>query len=151
MNEVDPAPPGAAPGQPNRAVIIAFLVGGFALVTVSMLAQKFRNAPVRQVPLIRITGDSLSVANPATIRFMTTAPLTSSAQGWMAGDLHPHALIDQQVIMPMGPDIVNIAADTFALTLPRLDAGFHHLRLYWADAAHKAVGDSAHVVLRITR
>jgi hypothetical protein len=149
VTEESPTPP-LPPARANRAVIIAFLIAGFALVAVSMLAQKLRNPVKRTAPAIRIIGgDTVTFANGATIRFVTTAPLVSSAHGWIAGDLHPHALIDQQMIMPMGTDIASVAADTFVLSLPHLDTGVHHLRLYWADGTHKAIGDSAHVILRV--
>lgn len=140
----------AGASSPNRAIIVAFLVGGFALIAVSTVAQRLRNPPAPVVPTIVIPPrDTSAVTNPATLRFVTDAQLQSGTHGWMSGSLHPHALIDQLVVMPMGADISHIAGDTFSLALPRLSPGSHTVRIFWADAAHLGAGDSAMVTINI--
>lgn len=147
MNDSGQQPPSPAP---NRAVIIAFLVGGFLLVTVSMLAQKFRTGAGGKTPGIQVVdGDSISVTNPASIRFVTNANLAAGPNGWAAGKLHPHALVDSVVLMPAGNEITRLPGDTFSLTLPRLDPGTHQVRIFWADASHQPTGKSAQVTVHI--
>ncbi len=135
--------------SPNRAVIIAFLLGGFLLVLVSMLAQKLQNAPPRTIPAFQFASDNPPVTNPITVRFVTSASLTLSDQGWTAGDLHPHVLVDANMVMPVGSDIAPISRDTFSLRLPHLTPGTHAVRIFWADGSHRPLGDTAATFLTV--
>lgn len=137
--------------SPNRSVIIAFLFGGFLLLLVSMLAQRLQNAPRRTIPAFQFASDNPPITNPVTIRFVTNASLTLGDQGWTAANLHPHVLVDANLVMPMGSDIAPISHDTFSLRLAYLTPGAHAVRIFWADGSHRPVGDTAATVLNVTR
>jgi hypothetical protein len=136
----------------QRGVIIAFVVGAMILLGVSFISNMVQHQKPRVVPAIRIVNaTSNAVSNPVVVAFVTSAKLQSDAAGWHADDLHPHALVDSAVIMPMGHDIRFVGGDTFHLVLPALSPGSHVVRMFWADAAHLGVGDSATTHILVAR
>jgi hypothetical protein len=136
--------------QSNRGVIVAFLIGGAALLGVSLFAYVVRQRVPERAPAIRFIRQADGAGmRDSEIWFVTDAQLHSTSQGWMAGDLHPHALIDNTMIMPMQNDIRAVGGDTFALHPGRLMNGSHTIRLFWADGAHVATGDTAVTVVNI--
>jgi hypothetical protein len=135
----------------RRGVIIAFVAGGLAILLVSFVANTLQKQPRKSGPPIVIVGPgNKAVSNPAIITFVTSAPLQKTAQGWSAGDLHPHAIIDSTtMMMPMPGDIRPVQGDTFKMTLGNLPIGRHSIMMFWANAAHIGVGDSVSTVVII--
>src|SRR5690606_29759157 len=96
------------------------------------------------------SGDT--VTNPVTLRFRTPADLAfDSAMGWMAGDLHLHAMVGTLEIMPAAADIEG-SGSTFTWRLPALDAGTHRIYLTWAGRHHGSLrGQADTVVVQLER
>ena len=136
---------------PRRGLIIAFLIGGFVLVGISIFANSVQNAPAAVAPRVTmIGGSSQSAANPAVLRFTTEPRLEVVNSVWAAGNMHPHVLVDGAMTMPMGDDIT-LVGDTALLHMRQLAQGTHSVSLFWADAGHLPIGDSTHVDLTIVR
>ncbi|HEX2166706.1 MAG TPA: hypothetical protein VHG09_05650 [Longimicrobiales bacterium] len=132
MHVPDPRPPNRTPA------IIGFLIAGGLILGVSFFVTRLDSDSYDDVPPISIlapaSGDT--VTNPVTIEFRTSADLHfDTAMGWMASDLHLHAIVDSVEIMPAAADI---AAQESGWTwqLPTLGAGNHRLYLTWAGRHH---------------
>jgi hypothetical protein len=122
----------------SRAPAIAgFLGAGALLLAISFFADRRPRGPAPELPPIRMlaprSGDE--VANPVTVRFTTPAPLRLSTNGWTAGDLHLHVLIDGVELMSSAVAIQS-QSDTFTWRLPPLERGGHRIYLTWAARHH---------------
>ncbi len=126
----------------RKAAIIGFLIAGAALLGLSMFAQSHRTAATVDVPRRDVVDVVLAPDGSVVLRFRTPAPLALTSMGWVAGNLHLHALVDSVTRMAGAADLAHVAADTFQWTLPPLDAGAHEVSLFWADMDHRDIGDS---------
>lgn len=144
-----------AEAPPSRTpAIIGFLIAGAAILGASFLVSTLdRDRDGDNVPPISIvapaSGDS--IADPPAILFATPAPLElHPGMGWMARDLHLHAMVDGREYMPAAADIA--ARDSlWTWTLPPLGPGTHTLYLTWAGRHHgnlRGVTDTVTVHVR---
>jgi hypothetical protein len=138
------------PERPRTGVILAFLAGGALIVGLSMFSQYARTKPQRSAPAIQILEPGpVRQSDTVFVRFVTTARLMFHDNAWMAGDLHPHMQLADETRMAAAPDIVHIAADTFAWKITGLPPGTHNVTIFWADMGHIAAGDSSTIRLTI--
>lgn len=137
---------------PQRTpAIIGFLVAGAVILGVSFFVstREAGSDVYDDVPPLTILSPSSgdSVANPLTIVFRTPGSLEfDAAMGWMAGDLHLHAMAGEQEIMPAAADIVP-RDSVFTWRLPRLGAGTHRIYLTWAGRHHGNLRGQADTVI----
>lgn len=141
--------------QPSRTpAIIGFLIAGALILGASFFVSTLDRDGNDDVPPIAIdapaSGDTLT--NPVTIRFRTPGDLAfDSAMGWMAGDLHLHAMAGDREIMPAAVDIAG-ADSAFTWRLPDLDPGTHRIYLTWAGRHHGNLrGQADTVVVHLER
>jgi hypothetical protein len=121
----------------NRTpAIIGFLFAGALILAAGFLASRGTRSEPGAVPPLRIVAPAAdTVANPVVLEFSTPAPLTLTAAGWTARDMHLHLMLDGVEIMPAAADIT--ATDsTFLWRLPPLEPGRHTLFLTWAGRHH---------------
>lgn len=118
-------------------VIGGFLAAGLIILALGFLARTPGGAREDRVPAIVVldpaTGDT--VRGTVTVRFRTTDELSLGTQGWTAGELHLHAMVDGVELMPAAADISG-ADSTFAWRLPPLPPGDRTLYLTWAGRHH---------------
>lgn len=138
---------------PSRTpAILGFLIVGGAILGASFLVSTRADDAFDDVPPLTILapepGDT--TPNPVTVVFRTTDALRlDPALGWIAGDLHLHAMAGDREIMPAAADI---AADdsTFTWRLPPLQPGTHRVYLTWAGRHHGNLrGDADTVVVHV--
>ena len=141
--------------QPSRTpAIIGFLIAGAVILGASFFVSTLDSDGGDDVPPLAIdapvSGDTLT--NPVTIRFRTPGDLAfDSAMGWMAGDLHLHAMVGALEIMPAAADIAG-SDSTFTWRLPPLAAGTHRIYLTWAGRHHGNLrGQADTVVVHVAR
>ena len=141
---------------PQRTpVIVGFLLAGAAILGVSFFVSSRQMDPdvFDDVPPLTIlapaSGDS--VANPVTVVFRTPGALAyDERMGWMGGDLHLHAMVGEQEIMPAATDIAP-RDSVFTWRLPALGQGTHRLYLTWAGRHHGNLrGRADTVVVHVT-
>ena len=141
--------------RPDRTpAIIGFLVVGAIILGASFFVSTRTDDAFDDVPPIAIAAPSSgdSVANPVTLTFRTTDELAfDSAMGWMAGDLHLHAMVGPLEIMPAAADIAD-ADSVYTWRLPTLGTGTHRLYLTWAGRHHGNLrGQADTVLIHVTR
>ena len=115
-------------------------MAGAAILGASFLASSLDRGASDgdDVPPISIVepaqGDT--IADSPLLVFRTDAPLElHPGMGWMAGDLHLHAMVGEREIMPAAADIQ--ARDSlWTWQLPVLGPGTHRLHLTWAGRHH---------------
>lgn len=144
---------GSSRTPPNRTpAIVGFLVAGALILAASFFVTSLGSDSYDDVPPLAIaapvSGDT--VANPVTVVFRTPGRLEyDPAMGWMAGDLHLHAMVGSREIMPAAADIA-VTGSAFAWRLPELDSGAHRLYLTWAGRHHGNLrGDADTVIVRV--
>jgi methionine-rich copper-binding protein CopC len=88
-----------------------------------------------------------TVKNPVTLKFDTPADMMKFTMGGMASmegmgsGLHLHIVVDGTTLMPTGEQVTPIGNHRYTYALPRLRAGSHTLKVYWADnKTHGAQG-----------
>lgn len=132
-------------------LIIGFLAAGALILALGFTlgGRSAGGAPDALAPLRILTpatGDSLH--NPVTITFVTRAPLRlDSALGWVAGELHLHAMADGVEIMPAAADIAPAADAGFRWQLPDLPTGTRRIHLTWAGRHHGNLGGATDTLL----
>lgn len=89
-----------------------------------------------------IRGDSVDVV------FRTTAPLSLTPRGWMAGRLHLHAYVDDTEYMPAAADIRTLDEGRFLWRLP-VSPGDRLIRLAWSGADHRPLRPGMSPAVRI--
>ncbi len=132
----------------RRPVILAFLIGGFSLVGLSIFSQTARDGDAVRVP-DRVIRDQATSRLAPKIHFNTNAELQVTAMGWMAGSLHIHILVDSVSHMPGTRDLVRQSDDSFQWSMPAGASGTHDIGLYWADSRHRAIGDTVRARISI--
>lgn len=140
-----------AEAAPTRTpAIIGFLIAGAAILGASFLASTLDRSDDDGVPPIAILAplDGDTAAEPVTIHFRTSAPLSlHRGMGWMAGDLHLHAMIGDRELMPAAADIEATSDSTWRWQLPVLGSGSHRIYLTWAGRHHGNLRGQADTVL----
>ena len=123
--------------SPRAPAIAGFLIAGALLLAISFFADRHPRSRTPELPSIRILAprSGEDVINPVTVRFTTPAPLRLSTNGWTAGDLHLHAMIDGVELMSSAVAI-QMQRDTFTWQLPPLETGAHRIYLTWAARQH---------------
>lgn len=132
-------------------LIIGFLLGGGLLLALGLCADRLRRAPDDTgLPALTLiapaVGDTVD-AGPVGVRFQSGEPLRLGSMGWVAGDLHPHILLDGREFMAAAADIREMA-DGYEWRLPAVAPGAHTLLLAWAASHHGTVGDTAGRTIR---
>jgi hypothetical protein len=141
----------AAPGRTHA--IIGFLIAGAAIIGASFFVSTRDPSSGDDVPPIAILGpaDGDTLAEPVTLLFRTPARLElHPGMGWMAGDLHLHAMVGGRELMPAAADIAP-SDSSWTWRLPVLGAGSHRLYLTWAGRHHgnlRGVTDTIRVHVR---
>jgi hypothetical protein len=142
------------PAPTRTPAIIGFLMAGAVILGASFFVSTLGDGSNDNVPPLTITapapGDT--VTNPVIIVFRTPGALEfDPAMGWMAGDLHLHAMVGTREIMPAAADIV--ATDSaYTWRLPMLDTGSYRLYLTWAGRHHGNLrGEADTVPVHIVR
>jgi hypothetical protein len=91
------------------------------------------------------------VAQPVVVTFDARAALRPDGSDPAAGR-HVHARVGATELMPGTTDVRRLDGTRYQWTLPSLPAGPTYLRLYWSDAAHRAIpgaaSDSVPVTIR---
>lgn len=118
--------------------IIGFLIAGLLVLGLGFFGDRFTAGGDQQLPPLTLvsprSGDS--VANPVMLQFRTPAQLElHSGMGWMAGELHLHAMVDGTEVMPAAADI-RAAGDGWEWQLPPLEPGNRQVHLSWAGRHH---------------
>lgn len=118
--------------------IVGFLIAGFLVLAIGWIVSSRGGGPRHAaVPPLRViapaSGDT--VDNPVALEFRTPAALKSGPAGWVADDLHLHAMVDDREIMPAAADIQS-GDSTFVWRLPRLETGARRIHLTWAGRHH---------------
>lgn len=129
--------------------IIGFLVAGAVILGASFFVSTLDRDGYDAVPPISIvapaSGDT--VENPLTITFRTPGALAyDNAMGWMAGELHLHAMVNGREFMPAAADIAP-QDSTFTWRLPSIDPGEHRIYLTWAGRHHGNLRGQADTVV----
>ena len=137
------------PDRPRTGIILGFLFGGGLLIGLSMFASWRKGIEPQTVPATTIVTRDTTVANPVRLVFTSSVPLELMDMGWMAGGRHLHVILDSTDIMAGAADMMHVAADTFAWTLPPVPPGTHLVRLFWSDARHLPVGDTTTAPLTV--
>ncbi|HSJ10912.1 MAG TPA: hypothetical protein VK928_13395 [Longimicrobiales bacterium] len=124
---------------PSRTpAIIGFLIAGAVILGLGFFGDRFARNDDATLPALAIAApaDGDSLANPVTLSFTSAAPLElHTGMGWMAGELHLHAMVDGAEIMPAAADIRPVGTG-YEWRLPNLDAGERTLYLTWAGRHH---------------
>lgn len=132
-------------------LIVGFLLAGGALLALGLFADRLRRAPDDTgVPTLTLLapapGDTVD-AGPVRVLFQSGDPLRLGSMGWVAGDLHPHLLLDGRELMAAPADIRE-TPDGYRWTLPAVAPGAHTLLLAWAASHHGTVSDTAGRTIR---
>jgi hypothetical protein len=141
------------PPHSRTPAIIGFLIAGAVILGASFFVSTLDGSSDDDVPPLSIlhpaSGDSVS--NPLSVMFRTTDALRlDPGMGWIAGDLHVHAMAGSREIMPAASDIV-VTDSAFVWRLPDLDPGTHRLYLTWAGRHHgnlRGIADTVIVHVR---
>lgn len=118
--------------------IIGFLVVGAVILGASFFVSTLNRDGYDAIPPISIIGPASgdTVSNPVTITFRTPGALAyDDAMGWMAGELHLHAMVSGTEIMPAAADIAP-GDSLFTWRLPAVEPGEHRIYLTWAGRHH---------------
>ena len=137
------------PDKPRTGLILGFLLGGAALIGVSLFANRMRGIEPPPAPAREIITRDTTVSNPVELFFRSAAPLELTHTGWMADDMHLHVIVDSVDIMAGAQDIRHVGEDTFAWKLPAVPPGMHEIRLFWSDARHAPYGDTTRASLTV--
>lgn len=144
-----------AEAAPSRTpAIVGFLIAGAAILGASFLASTRDRSDVDDVPPITMIapapGDT--VAGPLTLEFRTPAALElHGGMGWMAGDLHLHAMVNDSEYMPAAADVAAAGDSTWTWRLSALEPGDYRIYLTWAGRHHgnlRGVTDTVRIHVR---
>ena len=104
----------------------------------------------KSLPPIRVTAPASQavVRNPVALMFETPADMTQYTMGGMASmegmgpGLHLHIIVDgATTLMPNGEQVTKVGDHRYRYALPRLSAGSHTVKVFWADnKTHAARG-----------
>jgi hypothetical protein len=142
--------PGHRPTPASRTpAIIGFLFGGAVILMLGFMGSMWRGESEsdRAAPALELLAPTTSdtVENPVVIRFRTPADLRLERRGWVAGDLHVHAMVDDREIMPAAADIT-AEAGAYAWRLPPLEPGTYRIHLTWAARDHANLAGPADTI-----
>lgn len=83
------------------------------------------------------------VDHPLTLMIETRAPLELGAQGWVAGRLHPHVLVNGVELMPAAADIEALGDGRYRWRLPTVSRGTHQVQVVWSGPDHAQIPEGA--------
>lgn len=153
-----PSETDATRNPPSRTpAIIGFLVAGAVILGASFFVTSIGSidgASYDDVPPVSITAPASgdTVANPVTLVFETPGELVfDPAMGWVASDLHLHAMVGSLELMPAAADIA-ATGSAWTWRLPQMDAGTHRVYLTWAGRHHGNLrGETDTIVINVVR
>jgi hypothetical protein len=125
--------------QPRSVAIIGFLTAGAVILGLGFCLGGEGDGRGTTVAPLRIVdpADGDSLRNPIVLTFRTPATLRlDPSMGWMAHDLHLHAMADTIEIMPAASDITALNDSTWRWRLPPLTSGSRRIHLTWAGRHH---------------
>lgn len=133
--------------QPQGAKLLPVVIGiGLTIVLLAGLAyisNMRRNAPTLAPQLTIVTPrDNEAVDSPLVIRFTSERPIKLAHSGWAAANFHLHAHVNGVEHMPAARDIEEHNGE-YRWTLSAVGRGPLHIRMGWADHAHRAVSSGA--------
>jgi hypothetical protein len=138
---------------PSRTpAIIGFLIGGAVVLALGFVGSMRRDAGGDSAPALRLLApaDGDTVDNPVVLRFTTPADLRLQRDGWIADDLHLHALADHRELMPGAAEITT-DGESFSWTLQPLQPGEHRVYLTWAGRNHANIAGPTDTIRIIVR
>ena len=122
-------------------VFIGVFLTATLLAVLAYLASK-RIAEISAVPTLSIISPKMNEAvdSPLVVRFTASTPVALRPTGWGVANLHLHAWVNDQQIMPAAADIHDLGAMMYEWKMPAVgrDRAIR-LHLGWADMAHKPV------------
>jgi len=137
--------------QNRTPAIIGFLFAGAVILLLGFFGDRIGTGGDDAPPALRILAPTDSAANPVVLRFRTDAPLElHPGMGWMADELHLHAMVDDVEIMPAAADL-RAAGDAWEWQLPPLEPGTHRIYLTWAGRHHGNLAGDTDTVRVIVR
>ena len=126
------------------------------LAVVAGIGSLIGGEPEAQVPVsfplkLESPANGAAVGNPVEMVFATEAPLTQTPMGWGTGEMHLHAAVNGQDVMPAGPEITQTGSGRYRWRLRLSDPGEYTLRLFWSGPDHAPIaeGASAPVSVRV--
>lgn len=135
---------------PTRTLLPVFIGVGLTivfLVGLGYLANQRRNAQPA-TPILRILAPTTAaVDSPLVVHFTSSRPLELSANGWISGDWHLHARINDVEYMPAAAEIIR-ADSAYVWTIPAVGRGPLTLKLGWADRRHRETSAGSSDVVR---
>jgi hypothetical protein len=141
---------------PQGAKLLPVIIGiGLTIILLSALAyisNMRRNAPTSAPQLTLVAPlNGNAVDSPLVLRFTSERPVKLGHTGWASANYHLHAHVNGIEHMPAARDIEEHAG-IYVWTLPTVPRGPLHIRMGWADQAHRAVSrgatDTIHAALR---
>jgi hypothetical protein len=136
-----------AVGAAALLLALYFLVAGGPKDTGAAAA----SAPPPPLRFVEMPAEGAGLAQPLTLTFDAGEPLDTlgSARG---GALHVHVRVGGLELMTgPGSTVAPVRGTVYRWTLPPLPPGEQTFRLFWSDAAHRAIeaGASAPLTLRL--
>jgi hypothetical protein len=126
------------------------IVGG-AMVVAALLLLLFGGAGDSGA-VSDVRAPALEVIAPAAgatvegvleVRFRSDASLGRMPGGWGTGELHLHAELGGREVMPGAADIRREPDGSYSWAIGRPGPGGHTFRLFWSDADHRPLLQSA--------
>jgi methionine-rich copper-binding protein CopC len=118
-------------------------------VTEGSFRFSIKGAAAMSFPPLQVIGPAnrATVKNPVALTFDTPTDMKKFTMGGMASmegmgsGLHLHIVVDGTALMPTGEQVISIGNHRYTYALPRLRAGSHTIKVYWADnKTHDARG-----------
>lgn len=132
---------------PLAAKVIGLLLAGLAILALGFWVNA-RGGDERDVAerlaitlLSPAAGDT--VASRPVLRFETRARLRPAPEGWRAGRLHIHAVVDGVEHMPTAADLRQIGMNRYEWRLPAFAPGPHRAFLQWSGPGHEPITTGA--------
>ena len=135
---------------PSRSLLPVFIGVGLTIVFLfglGYLANQRRNAQPATPALRVLAPGGAPVDSPLIVRFTSSRPLQLTANGWISGDWHLHARINDVEYMPAAAEISR-ADSSYVWTIPAVQRGPLTLKLGWADRRHRETSAGSSDVVR---
>lgn len=136
----------ATPGTEKSDRIFGIVAGvmialAFYLLINALVRPSVTDGPPRLELVEPAAGDTVTL--PVTVRLRSSAPLTVQPGGWGVPNFHLHVEVAGVELMPGANDMRPASVGEYLWELPTVPSGPTSMRLFWADAAHRAVADGA--------
>lgn len=145
----DPATPlgaGPAPAGSPMPAVVGILIAGAAVLLLGLWFGRdgIGGTPGRMVPQITLVEPGPGAVADAGVRVVfETRGLVEAPEGWRAGRLHLHAVLDGVELMPAAADIEPLGEGRYAWRLAPLAAGAHTIQLRWSGPDHAPLAEGA--------